>query len=386
LAINELFGILEGNDLLKELYRNLEKSFMAPLITARVEADQYLCLVAWENLDYEKLVSWCEEDYNIKGRPFRISKRCGIYLIRDYTMAVRSMCDRARMALSIAKGERSVKPYVVFDDAMSTDYIDRSEILGDFDNSLKNREFCIYLQPVVDPVSGKITSAEALVRWMHPEKGFISPQYFIPALEGNGYISQLDLYVAKEVEKLQERRKQEGRQVVPVSINLSWMDFYDEALLEWLLEYVKSKKDKTHTIRFEITETSYAAVVENRNETFSRLREYGAEILLDDFGSGYSSFSTLQNYDFDILKLDIGFVRRIEQCDKTKSIVDSIIKMVHQMGARIIAEGAETRDQVEFLRTRGCDFIQGYFFYKPMSVADFEKLLDMQNAGGGKYV
>lgn len=375
-AINELFGILEGNDLLRELYRSLESSFMEPVIIARAEADQYLCLVEWDKLDYEKLVSWCEEDYCIKGRRFRVSKRCGIYLIRDNTMAVRSMCDRARLALSIAKSERSIKPYVIFDDTMNEAYIDRSEILGQFDSSLKNGEFSVYLQPVVDPVSGQISSAEALVRWNHPAKGFISPQQFIPVLEGNGDISRLDLYVVREVEKFQRERERQRLTVVPVSVNLSWLDFYDDELMEWLHGYVRSQKGKKHTIRFEITESSYAAVTENRSLLFKRIRQHGAELLLDDFGSGYSSFSTLQNYDFDILKIDIGFVKRIEQEDKTKSIIESIIKMVHQMDARVVAEGAETLKQVEFLRERGCDYVQGYYFYKPMTMERFAAVLD----------
>lgn len=377
-AINELFGILEGNDLLRALHKGVEESFLEPVITARVEADQYLCLVEREKLDYEKLLDWCEQDYLIKGKPFRIFKRCGIYPIQNTPMPVRSMCDRARIALSLAKSERSVKPYVIFDDAMSADYIDKSEILGQFDSSLKNREFSIYVQPVVESATGRISSAEALVRWNHPEKGFVSPQSFISALEGNGYISRLDLYVAQEVEKFQLRREQEGRLVVPISVNLSWMDFYDGELLEWLENYVESQKEKEHTIRFEITETSYAAVAENKNPLLERIRQDGATFLLDDFGCGYSSFSTLQNYDFDILKLDIGFVSRIEQNDKTKSIIDSIIKMVHQMDARIVAEGAETQNQVEFLKSRGCDYVQGYYFYKPMPLDEFEKILDAQ--------
>ncbi len=375
-AINELFGIIEGNDLLRKLYWDLEKSFLEPLLTARVDADQYLCLIKWSMLDYDKLVSWCETDYFIKGRPFRVSKRCGIYRIHDNTIAVRSMCDRARLAMSIAKSERSTKSYVIFDDTMSEEYIDRSEILGQFDNCLKNREFCVYLQPVVDPVTGQISSAEALTRWNHSKKGFISPHYFIPALEGNGYISQLDLYIAREVEKFQQEREDKGLLVVPISINLSWLDFYDEELLKWLQGYVESRKGKKHTIRFEITESSYTAVAENRGLLFKRIRDNGGELMLDDFGSGYSSFSTLQNYDFDILKIDIGFVKKIEQSEKTKSIVDSIIKMVHQMDARVVAEGAETQKQVEFLKERGCDYIQGYYFYKPMSMEMFASVLD----------
>ena len=150
--------------------------------------------------------------------------------------------------------------------------------------------------------------------------------------------------------------------------------------MEWLRSYIQSKKGKNHTLRFEITESSYAAVAKNKKVLFQRIREHGVELLLDDFGSGYSSFSTLQNYDFDILKIDMGFVKQIEQSDKTKSIIDSIIKMVHQMDARVVAEGAETTEQVAFLRERGCDYIQGYYFYEPMPMDMFAATLDSQRA------
>ena len=375
-AINGLFGIAEGNDLLRRLYQDLENSFLEPLITARVEADQYLCLFEWDKLDCEKLALWCEKEYIIKGRPFRVSKRCGIYRIQDAAADVRNMCDRARLAMSIAKRGRSPKPFVVFDDMMGKEYIDLFEMLAQFDNSLKSGEFCVYIQPVVNPVTGQISSAEALVRWNCMGKGIISPQRFIPLLEDSGDISQLDLYVVRKVEKFQREREEQGLTRVPISVNLSWIDFYDNALLEWLCSYVASRKDKKHTIRFEITETSYAAVAENRSLLFEQLRHHGVELLLDDFGSGYSSFSTLHNYDFDILKIDMGFVRRIEESDKTKSIIDSIVKMAHQMDVRTIAEGAETREQVEFLREKGCDYIQGYYFYKPMPMEDFAAVLD----------
>ena len=375
-AINGLFGIAEGNDLLRRLYQDLENSFLEPLITARVEADQYLCLFEWDKLDCEKLALWCEKEYIIKGRPFRVSKRCGIYRIQDAAADVRNMCDRARLAMSVAKRGRSPKPFVVFDDMMGKEYIDLFEMLAQFDNSLKSGEFCVYIQPVVNPVTGQISSAEALVRWNCMGKGIISPQRFIPLLEDSGDISQLDLYVVRKVEKFQREREEQGLPTVPISVNLSWIDFYDNALLEWLCSYVASRKDKKHTIRFEITETSYAAVAENRSLLFEQLRHHGVELLLDDFGSGYSSFSTLHNYDFDILKIDMGFVRRIEESDKTKSIIDSIVKMAHQMDVRTIAEGAETREQVEFLREKGCDYIQGYYFYKPMPMEDFASILD----------
>ena len=128
--------------------------------------------------------------------------------------------------------------------------------------------------------------------------------------------------------------------------------------------------------RYEITETSYAAVAETQKSVLQELRERGIQLLLDDFGSGYSSFSTMRNYDFDILKLDMGFVRQIEESAKTRSIIHSIIDMSHHMNVKVIAEGAETERQVQFLREHGCDYIQGYYFYKPLSQNDFEKVLN----------
>ena len=155
------------------------------------------------------------------------------------------------------------------------------------------------------------------------------------------------------------------------------MDFYDENMLEWIVSGLQcGGKEEKKMIRFEITETSLAAIGENHTRMLMRLRENGAKILLDDFGSGYSSFGMLQDYDFDILKIDISFVRNIGVNKKTESILRAIIDMAHQLGIRLVAEGVETEEQVAFLRENGCDYIQGYYYYKPMPQAEFLQLLE----------
>lgn len=198
----------------------------------------------------------------------------------------------------------------------------------------------------------------------------------IPALEESGHISELDLYVLDSVNEFQKKRYQSDKITVPVSTNLSWMDFYDETIMNWLEKKCADASMPSGLCRMEITETSYAAIEADRNATLEALREAGILLLLDDFGSGYSSFGMLQNYNFDIMKIDMSFVRQIETNTKTRSIIRFIIEMAHTMDIKIIAEGAETKEQVEFLRDNGCDYIQGYYFYKPMPEEEFVKLLD----------
>ena len=203
-----------------------------------------------------------------------------------------------------------------------------------------------------------------------------SPGQFIPALEKGGYISELDRYMIEKVTGCLDQRRAEKKRFVPVSVNLSWMDFYDENMLEWIVRGLKKNNPNEQKIRFEITETSLAAIGENHTRMLMHLKENGAEILLDDFGSGYSSFGMLQDYDFDILKMDISFVRNIGVNKKSESILRAIIDMAHQLEIRLVAEGAETEEQVAFLRANGCDYIQGYYYYKPMPENEFLQLLD----------
>lgn len=366
-AVNELFGVESGDVVLQNIFRTLTHSKLSPVITARVESDHFVCLVENKNLDFEELTSVCDNKFVKDGKCMNLIIRCGIFYVEEKPMKISGMIDRAKLAKRYITDEY-VQPYMVYDHSMQVEYIDKAKLAGELQEGIAKEQFKVYYQPVIDTKTGKIASAEALIRWIHPDKGFISPALFIPALEENGHISELDFYVLKKVWQFINDRCENNKFVVPISVNLSWMDFYDEIMMEKILKEMDRFREngREHMARFEITETSYAAIRENRSGILESLRIKNAKILLDDFGSGFSSFGMLQDYDFDILKIDMSFIRKIGENPKTKSIVHSIIGMAHEIGIKTVAEGVETEEQVSFLRQSGCDYIQGYYYSKPL--------------------
>lgn len=374
-AVNELFGTEIGDMMLRKVYEDVRKSELKPLVSAREDADHFICLVERKNLNLDMLTGMCQKKLTRGGKTLHLSVKCGIFMLEKKKMSVNGMIDRAKIAQRYITDE-FVQSYKIYDSSMKNTYIDKATLAGELEEGIAKGQFKVYFQPVVDAKTGKIASAESLIRWFHPKKGFISPGVFIPALEDSGHISELDLYVLDSVNKFQKKCYQSDKITVPVSTNLSWMDFYDETIMNWLEKKCADVSMPSGLCRMEITETSYAAIEADRNATLEALREAGVLLLLDDFGSGYSSFGMLQNYNFDIIKIDMSFVRQIETNTKTRSIIRFIIEMAHAMDIKIIAEGAETKEQVEFLRDNGCDYIQGYYFYKPMPEEEFVKLLD----------
>ena len=380
-AVNELFGVESGDVVLQNIFRTLTHSKLSPVITARVESDHFVCLVENKNLDFEELTSVCDNKFVKDGKCMNLIIRCGIFYVEEKPMKISGMIDRAKLAKRYITDEY-VQPYMVYDHSMQVAYIDKAKLAGELQEGIAKEQFKVYYQPVIDTKTGKIASAEALIRWIHPDKGFISPALFIPALEENGHISELDFYVLKKVWQFINDRCENNKFVVPISVNLSWMDFYDEIMMEKTLKEMDRFREngREHMARFEITETSYAAIRENRSGILESLRIKNAKILLDDFGSGFSSFGMLQDYDFDILKIDMSFIRKIGENPKTKSIVHSIIGMAHEIGIKTVAEGVETEEQVSFLRQSGCDYIQGYYYSKPLPEEEFVEFLEKADA------
>ena len=375
-VVNELFGVESGDVALQNIFKTLIHSKLSPVITARVESDHFVCLVENKNLDFEELTSVCDNKFIKDGKCMNLIIRCGIFYVEEKPMKISGMIDRAKLAKRYITDEY-VQPYMVYDQSMQVAYVDKAKLAGELQEGIAKEQFKVYYQPVIDTKTGKIASAEALIRWIHPDKGFISPALFIPALEENGHISELDFYVLKKVWQFISDRCENNKFVVPISVNLSWMDFYDEIMMEKILKEMDRFREngREHMARFEITETSYAAIRENRSGILESLRIKNAKILLDDFGSGFSSFGMLQDYDFDILKIDMSFIRKIGENPKTKSIVHSIIGMAHEIGIKTVAEGVETEEQVSFLRQSGCDYIQGYYYSKPVPIDQFEEVL-----------
>ncbi|MDO5403245.1 MAG: GGDEF domain-containing phosphodiesterase [Eubacteriales bacterium] len=374
-AINELVGLDGGERILCNYIRVLRDSYLKPIATSRFEADHFVLFVERSNLDFKELTNLCHQSIQHNGKKLSFYGRCGIYCLENNRHDVSGMCDRAKLAKKYITDDY-VKPYAVYSQAMRESFIRKKELLSEFEQGVHNNEFEVYYQPVYDAETEKIVSAEALVRWIHPEYGMISPAEFIPTFEENGYISQLDLLVESRVKAFILDRIRKQRLIVPIAINMSRMDFYDSFLMGKILEDMKEISCLSQYCRLEITESAYLAIMDNAERYISRYREAGVKIMLDDFGSGYSSFSTIKDFDFDMLKLDMGFVRKIGESRKVESIVLNIINMAHDLGLKIIAEGVETEIQKNFLHVHRCDFIQGFYYSKPLPESEFIALLE----------
>ena len=201
----------------------------------------------------------------------------------------------------------------------------------------------------------------------------------IPTLEESGYITKLDYHVYQTVYNLIEKRRKEGKRVVDIGVNLSRMDLMDKHIMDTILGDMKNSDLPSGSISYELTESAYAGVSEDGNSFLTKMHEEGTKLLVDDFGSGVSSFSTIRDFDFDILKLDMGFVQKIGLNRKNNNIIISLIELAHRLDLKVIAEGVETKEQADFLRNYGCDYFQGYYFAKPMPQEEFEALLDKQS-------
>ena len=377
-ATNELLGVKEGDRILRSFCERINQSFLHPVYTARIEADHFVSLVECDRISPDRLSEFCGQILEVNNKKIRIRCRCGIFYLKNENMSVSGMVDRAKLAKQYIVDEY-LKPYAIFDHDMDRVYIDNAEITAEFEDAITNEELEVYYQPIVDSVTGRIISAEALIRWNHSKKGFISPGVFVSKLEEDGSISKLDRYVFRKVRAYIGDRYTRGLKIVPVSMNLSWMDFYDEELIGEISDFLEKSEFPSKFIRFEITETSYAALEENVGKILSKVKDKGARILLDDFGSGYSSFNMLQRFFFDILKIDMSFTKEIEMNSRTRKLIPLIIEAAHALDAKTIAEGAETKEQVEFLREHGCDYIQGYYFHRPLKKDEFSEKLDQNS-------
>jgi EAL domain-containing protein (putative c-di-GMP-specific phosphodiesterase class I) len=258
---------------------------------------------------------------------------------------------------------------------MSQDYVNQRIFISELDSALEKGEFIPYYQPVVDAKTGEIVSAEALIRWKHSERGMIPPGMFIPAFEKEGLTTKLDSFMVDRVLNLNIERTKKGQKIVPCAVNLSRVDFYDTRLLGMLKEKLQNQENIQNLLKLEITESAYAVLESDALVFLEEMKKLGLTFQLDDFGSGMSSLSALEFYDFDTIKLDMGFIRKIGKSPKVETIIRHTIGMAHGMGAKVVAEGVEDKEQLAFLQSVGCDMIQGYYFYKPMPEEEFAALL-----------
>lgn len=372
-AVNDVLGTQNGDMVIFQERDALIQS-LNPVLIARLESDHFALLAKTENITVEVMNRLCHQHYITETKRLPILIRCGIYNIHDTSKQVSHMLDQARLAEESIPADHGI-PYAVCNEKMSQDYVNQRIFISELDSALKKGEFLPYYQPIVDAKTGEIVSAEALIRWKHSERGMIPPGMFIPVFEKEGLTTKLDSFMVNSVLDFNIKRMKKGQKVVPCAVNLSRVDFYDTKLLDMLKQKLENQEHIQNMLKLEVTESAYAVLESDALSFLEEMQKLRLSIMLDDFGSGMSSLSTLELCDFDTIKLDMGFIRKIGKSEKTEIIIRHTIGMAHDMGAKVVAEGVENKEQLEFLQAVGCDMIQGYYFYKPMPEEEFVKLL-----------
>ena len=370
--INDLFGARRGDKVLRHIGEQLLAHFGKDSIAGRLNADYFALLLKQETVrGYEQEIA--EQIQNIvKDYPLdiRIIIRCGFYYIHDPKIDPGLMCDRANLAKQEIKGSYS-KQFAIYDEKMRSRILKEQEILNEMNNALNEEQFVVFYQPKYNMENLKIIGSEALVRWVHPTKGMVSPGEFIPIFEKNGFIATLDYYVWEHVCRDIAKWMKRGYTVCPVSVNVSRAELYNVHLVEQLENLVNKYEIPVSLLQLEITETAYTENPEQLIGTLNRLKEKGFVILMDDFGSGYSSLNTLKDVPVDVLKIDLKFLYNMDKNYKANYILKSVVQMAKRLDLIVIAEGVETNQQAEFLKSIGCVRAQGYLFAKPMDEPSF---------------
>jgi len=375
-VMNLLYGHNDCDRLLKMVYEYLRTSALKPLITARIGDDNFACLVFQENINlysFDEFLQPTDEQFLKFGT---VQLKCGIYnLERDKDISVQGMCDRAKLAKQ-SLFENKGHYYAVFDKKVDEEYQNKNRMFKQLGKAFENDEFQVYYQPIVDAEDENIIAIEALARWVQSDGTCLRPGQFLSTLEEMGQLGDLDKVISTKAIEGMMRRVNAEKEVVPVSFNLSRMDFKDSNVLDIIFSNLSQKKNVNENIFIEITESIYYELTDNARNILLKMKEMGAKMIIDDFGSGQSSFNMLMDFQFDYLKLDVDFVRMIGHGYKSNSIVIALIDMAHRMKLKVIAEGVETREQANFLRNYGCDYFQGYLFYKPMDAKSLSMIFD----------
>lgn len=291
----------------------------------------------------------------------------------DSGVSVPSLCNRALTALDEVNFQFG-RQFAEFNDEFKDKYSRRHAILGYMETAVKENQFEVYYQPKFSLGEEKTGGAEALVRWTHPELGFISPGEFIPLFESIGFITELDFYVAERTCRDLREWIDSGKPVVPVSCNLSRADFSHPALAETIVKIADKYSIPHELLHIEVTESAYTDNMKVFLDTVQKLHNAGFRIELDDFGAGYSSLTVLSELDIDILKLDMYFAQNMTT-DKQLLILKHIFSIAQRLNIKIVAEGVETKEQSDAFCSMGCDYIQGYYYSKPLPKAQFEEYL-----------
>lgn len=356
--INDIHGIAEGDQVLRFVARVLQETYGNQNNYARLHSDMFVFYMSYDKKgeiikEIEKLRK------KISNNPFQydIVTKFGIYLVNDRSIPVNLMCDRAMMAERTVKGN-IMKFCAFYDEHYREEMLRAGQIEQDMEKALTEHQYQMYLQPKYRLKDNSLCGAEVLCRWQHPEKGLIPPNDFIPLFEKNGFILKLDEYMWEEACKNIRRWLDQGRSVVPISVNISRYHIQHNDLEKALMELIHK----------------YDLTPDMLNRVLDRLQKLGFKLEVDDFGSGFSSLNLIRNISVDTIKIDKEFLDSEIASEKGKIVVNHTIGMAKDLHLQVIAEGVETKAHVDFLKNSNCDIAQGFYFAKPMPVPEFERI------------
>ncbi len=378
--INDVFGYEEGDNLIKSIgeklsilkFENIHGRISNDIFALMFKLDKKLDLKTTlvKLHDYINIVCSNNSDLNLK-------LNMGAYIIENTTEEIDKIIDNANIARLESKKVKD-KPYYIYDEALKNRISQEIIIESELKKGLESGEFKVVYQPKVDINNEKIVGAEALIRWNHNKKGFISPNIFIPIAEKNGNINLIGKWVLEEVCKDIKKCKLKGEKIVPISINLSRVELYRSDLIQSIKQTIEKYDVEPELIEVEITETAALNDIEYINNKIYQIKKLGIKVSMDDFGTGTSTLSNLKLIDIDILKLDRTMIIDLEEDKKTFLFVKTIIKLAKKFNFKVVCEGVENNKQVDILRQFNCDMIQGYVYFKPLEFLEFKNILKEQ--------
>lgn len=379
-TINDLNGYDFGDDVLRLIGDEI-RAFLAGSegIASRIDADCFD--IYCQHLDdHQELLDRLQDVVNANSSNVNIRLRMGVYPWHEGVEPV-LMFDRARAACNAVRGNFQ-EPLRVYNEEMHERELLNQRLLNDLSTAIEERQFKVYYQPKYDIQCDppRLSSAEALVRWIHPELGMVSPGDFIPLFEGNGLISVVDSFVWEEAAKQVAAWRDEFGFTLPVSVNVSRADMFDPGLPDRLAFLIECYGLDFKDIKLEVTESAYTDNASAVLAVARRLRDKGFDIEMDDFGSGYSSLNMLSEMPIDVLKMDMRFVRDIETNETDLRLVSLMLDLASYLDVLVVAEGVETEGQLELLRERGCDLVQGYYFSRPVLPDEFARFIEREAA------
>jgi diguanylate cyclase (GGDEF)-like protein len=369
--VNAIFGRKSGDQLLAEIGDTLKEHDYPGEVCGRLDSDRFAVFTPsryGNNLIHLIL----DTEFRVQDNDTYPVHICmGIYNVRTEDCSVCEMCDRAGMALGTVK-DNLLEKKAYYDDSMYENMLREHELSLELPEALKTGQFKFYLQPQLDR-NGQIEGAEALVRWLHPRRGLLMPGQFIPVFEKNYMIVEIDQYIWEEACKKIRMWEDAGRDDLYISINISPRDFECIDVYDVLVKLVKKYGINPDQLKVEITESTIMRNPMEQIQLIGKLRTAGFYVEMDDFGSGYSSISMLKDIEIDAVKLDMRFLGNTNHVDRADKIVKSMVQLIQEFNMTVVAEGVETKEQLDFLKKVGCDMFQGFYYSKPVPVEEFEK-------------